>query len=430
MKRFEAPGRFWEVESEDERSVCIVFGKAGTSGNRIERHFASAAERVAYVEAQIKRQIAQGYVPATAKPIDEHERRVRFEWSDSSGTVGFEIVEQLTLRVAWRRGQIFDGKDQTQSAFVSHFKKREDADRRFEDECEDIRYATGAEPVAEPEHVWHSEPALEAQCDEARDAPGPWTVYADWLMSHGDLRGELAALANAQRDDDVAAMVEKHRRWLLGNDFARVEVEWRNGFVVGVTFRKSSGEALELVVRAVLASPLGRFVEQVRFAADSYTNDWSLPLLAIAESRRARFIRSVRFDAFDRVDGLRYDDLAKAWPKLTALDALHIHANADASVDELVRRLVHSPFVRQLRALAFVACKLGTADVDTILGAADSLAHLALDLAGNYFTAEDVARLVERLPNVNAANQSVRPEPIPEDDEADEDDDYFDEVRE
>src|SRR5262249_26023215 len=42
------------------------------------------------------------------------------------------------------------------------------------------------------------DPELVRLCRSAPDDPAPRAVYADWLMAHGDVRGELAALVHGR----------------------------------------------------------------------------------------------------------------------------------------------------------------------------------------------------------------------------------------
>lgn len=87
---------------------------------------------------------------------------------------------------------------------------------------------------------------IEAAILAAPDDPSAYQVYADWLQSHGDPRGELIMLQHAMRahnDIDEFARFRKHEE-VLRNEHAsawlgapvaaalhRTYFEWRMGFV-------------------------------------------------------------------------------------------------------------------------------------------------------------------------------------------------------
>lgn len=76
-----------------------------------------------------------------------------------------------------------------------------------------------------------------------------WRVYADWLLSHGDARGEIASLAvhlgeaflserkamAARMDELEQPFVDAWHAWARGRDLLDVEVEFKRGFAHAVT---------------------------------------------------------------------------------------------------------------------------------------------------------------------------------------------------
>jgi uncharacterized protein (TIGR02996 family) len=119
---------------------------------------------------------------------------------------------------------------------------------------------------------------LEAAILEAIDDPQPYLIYADWLQSRGDPRGELIAMQHGmwQQPDPGQFLAFKrqeetlrrlHLHLWLGPGVAacdyRMKLDWRYGFV---TSARVDGERLpgELPVRqlvpALLASPCGRLM--------------------------------------------------------------------------------------------------------------------------------------------------------------------------
>ena len=87
---------------------------------------------------------------------------------------------------------------------------------------------------------------IEAAILAAPDDPNAYLVYADWLQSHGDPRGELITLQHAMRarnDIEEFARFRKHEEvlrnqhavgWLgevVAGSLHRTYFEWRMGFV-------------------------------------------------------------------------------------------------------------------------------------------------------------------------------------------------------
>ncbi|MEO8845793.1 MAG: TIGR02996 domain-containing protein [Kofleriaceae bacterium] len=138
--------------------------------------------------------------------------------------------------------------------------------------------------------------AIEAAILAAPDDPNAYQVYADWLQSHGDPRGELIMLQQAMRannDIEEFARFRKHEEvlrnehataWLgeaVASSLHRTYFEWRSGFVdaaridapPGDLVPRADGDAtnpyainrateptLAALVTALLASPCGWLV--------------------------------------------------------------------------------------------------------------------------------------------------------------------------
>lgn len=80
---------------------------------------------------------------------------------------------------------------------------------------------------------------LEAAILAADHDPQAYLVYADWLQSHGDPRGELVVLQHQGRDEDAQSLLDRHRAQFLGR-FAEHAPEtfslgWRCGFIRSAT---------------------------------------------------------------------------------------------------------------------------------------------------------------------------------------------------
>jgi uncharacterized protein (TIGR02996 family) len=82
-------------------------------------------------------------------------------------------------------------------------------------------------------------PELEATILASND-PQAYLVYADWLQSQGDPRGELAVLQHRGSDDEAKALIEKHGAAFLGEfaagtPFETFDLTWRCGFIEKAT---------------------------------------------------------------------------------------------------------------------------------------------------------------------------------------------------
>ena len=74
---------------------------------------------------------------------------------------------------------------------------------------------------------------LEREILAANHDPAAYLVYADWLQSHGDPRGEL--IIRQIQDRDPQAYLDEHREHFLGRFATQTpdafELEWRGGFI-------------------------------------------------------------------------------------------------------------------------------------------------------------------------------------------------------
>lgn len=126
-----------------------------------------------------------------------------------------------------------------------------------------------------------SNPELEAAIFAEPDELGPYLVYGDWLQSIGDLRGELIAVHFAQqqtpdsidlRAREVALCEELGSSWSwLLREKARIELEWRLGFVDGIRLRSLREPRFEVDatwLRDVLTLPATRMLRSLALTAD------------------------------------------------------------------------------------------------------------------------------------------------------------------
>ena len=352
MRRFELDGnprRFWELQLSGLR-VEMRWGEIGTPGQTFSRGFNSEGEAQTFIERQVILQMERGWSEVTvAKPVATSaevtvERFQRFEWKAKDGRKFVEVAQEGS-KVTMRGGRIVDGRDvaDRENLHVQSHGSVRAASVAFDERCADVRYQGGHAVEAEPTHALHANAELEAQCESSRDSEEPWAVYADWLIAHGDARGEIAQLQLAGKTVEAKRVLGQHLHDLCGTDAGKLVFEFRHGFAVGCTIvaESDTDELLEDITRAFLASPMARFVESLRFglAGHGNENDWAPTLHAVANSPRAAHIRELRFDRYDYHDSeiswTPFGDFTGAWSKLPALELLHIKSGAGGTLGTL-----------------------------------------------------------------------------------------------
>ena len=172
-----------------------------------------------------------------------------------------------------------------------------------------------------------------ALADALRQAPDDteqWQVYADWLTSTGDVRGQLVmwdlrmqdpGLPEAERtvlERDIAAVASSHRKeWLAGLVVPEESLlEWRHGFVVGV--RLSWNDDALAFFEALVAHPVARLLTALSL---SYTTMGAAGARALASSESLRVLSSLRMWSNNiGVAGARALAASDTPRKLTKLD--------------------------------------------------------------------------------------------------------------
>lgn len=254
-------------------------------------------------------------------------------------------------------------------------------------------------------------PELAAQVMSGGEAPA--AVYADWLQSQGDIRGELAALHLAGKGGDATNWLEKNAEAVLGELDVKLESEiydlvFRHGFLRGASLKRGgvdSNTDLAVLTASFLDVPLADFVDQLRFGLASYEsdNDWSGTVGAVASSRLAPQIRVLRFDDYTsdecEISWTPFGDFSDAWSRLPALEEIHIRSGAGGTLGEIRST--------SLRKLVRESGGLSRAEIASLVSAdCPRLEHLEIWLGAEGYGAEgtvdDVAPLFDgqRFPNL------------------------------
>ena len=246
-----------------------------------------------------------------------------------------------------------------------------------------------------------SDPALEAAViTGGRDAA---SVYADWLQQHGDVRGELAALALAGQLAEVKASVAANPTPLLGDlDIALgvelYDLDWSGGFLTGASLRrdKDGDTDLAALTRAFLALPVARFVRRLRFGLASFesNNDWTPAMEAVASSIQAPHVTSLRFDDYASDDcelsWTPFGDFSAAWARLPALEELVIRSGAGGTLGTLD--------LPALRSFVRISGGIAASEIQAILGARwPALEKLEIWLGTSRYNAEATVELLAPL---------------------------------
>jgi uncharacterized protein (TIGR02996 family) len=214
------------------------------------------------------------------------------------------------------------------------------------------------------------------------DEIGPRMVYADWLMTRGDLLGEFIVTQWGLRDPALSEArrqaLRERELWLLeecGTEWLEVlglwagEAQFEGGLVEGV--RLSSDRLLE--VASVLATRMPvRSIEVVGHIE-------ALPPVLRALARFPH-LTSLKLVAMD----LREEDLPTltSWPPFARLHSLAIMGIVYNR--RLSEHLTSSPALAGLRSLALSACQLDVNDAHAIAVSRHLTGLRSLDLAHNH----------------------------------------------
>lgn len=392
MRRFELGGeRYWEVTLADRR-VEMRWGPMAGTPQTFVRTFPTEGEAEVFIERQVIAQRERGYVEQTEAKAAEvatevtAQRHQRFEDRASFVEVTLE-GGKLTVR----GGRIVGGKDvaDRERLHVQHFAHVAEASAAFDERCASIRYQGARAIEPEPTHALHANPELEAQCEASPESPAPWAVYADWLIAQGDARGEIAALQLAGRAVEANRVLGAHLRDLCGTESGKLTFDYRHGFAVGcqITVEPDGEDLLEDIVRMVLESPMGRFLEALGLglAASAGENDWSPTIHTIADSRRGPHVRALHFDRYERreskVSWVPFGDFSTAWRKLPALQHLAIKSGAGGTLGAID--------LPNLESFTRISGGLSHAEIESIVTARwPKLRHLEIWFGSHEYGAE------------------------------------------
>lgn len=129
--------------------------------------------------------------------------------------------------------------------------------------------------------------ALEAAIIENPDDPAGYLVYADYLQTQGDPRGELIVFAhrNGELSDDQKATLLGRFTKAKPNTF---ELEWQLGFIKSATIGwemfggEDEDDPSHAQLAAFLALPAARFLQKLRLGPTAHEEELAMDELATA----------------------------------------------------------------------------------------------------------------------------------------------------
>jgi uncharacterized protein (TIGR02996 family) len=175
-------------------------------------------------------------------------------------------------------------------------------------------------------------PFVQAILDHPSEV-GPWSVYADWLLSQGDVRGELMAAALAGRDTSalLAAHAERFLGRFAGELAPAASFRWHAGFWQWAALEGGElppgREHLPEAVRYLLRHPSAAFLRSLALRFD-WTNgegerDWQPALDALAQAPPS--LRELTLEFVGDSEGWNnLGSLSPVWEALPGLETLWV----------------------------------------------------------------------------------------------------------
>ncbi len=235
---------------------------------------------------------------------------------------------------------------------------------------------------------------LEAELRRKPDDREAWVVYGDWLLEHGDKRGELVRSHRQPTDEERA-------RWR--GPIAERYVRWRHGFVIELELPLSARGVQ--VLGPLLADRASRLLSSLVLRPLVYEDDNHLlaeqtdqsidPLdsVLVQDLRRLRALAIRYVELTDR----RIDALARASLAITTLDLRYT-----GLTDERLERLLAAPWFANVRRLHLQ----GTAITNTH---AERLVAHGLDFLDLRDSGLTAAAIDDRIPHLGAYGSQAYP---------------------
>ncbi|MGC4121748.1 MAG: WGR domain-containing protein [Myxococcales bacterium] len=274
MPRYEfsegTSNKFWEIELKDT-SFTTTYGKIGAAGQTTLKSYGDAATAKKEYDKLIAEKTKKGYVlvggsapAAAAKPAPApkaapaaklalvpapaaapapaastgDDGKARYEFVEGGSSKFWEIALEETS-VVTTYGRIGTEGQSTTKEFDDEGEAQEAYDKLVAEKTKKgYRLVSGG--PAGVAAAGSGNPELEAAIAKDPASADNYLVYADWLQSQNDPRGELIVLHQRAETDKAMnakakAFLEKNKKAFLGT-FAEetpeeFELEWRLGFI-------------------------------------------------------------------------------------------------------------------------------------------------------------------------------------------------------
>lgn len=277
-------------------------------------------------------------------------------------------------------------------------------------------------------------PELEARLIADPTDDEAYLVYADFLQSHGDPRGELITLQHAGRADEARAHLDAHAESLLGPLSAFLETQdgleaeafvWRNGFIERARFGydgyavEDAEKSADKGLAALLAHPSGALLRELTITINMLDDGGYFgPVMAVLAEHGAPALRHLRVGEFVHAgpggadDGYEYEmswtslgDASAVWRKLPRLERLVLQVGLGGTSAEQTEDVIGELDLPLLRHLEVISGGVSQANLRALAGASLPLLE-RMDLwlgSGDYGfsgSVEDLAPIFDgsRLP--------------------------------
>jgi uncharacterized protein (TIGR02996 family) len=272
--------------------------------------------------------------------------------------------------------------------------------------------------LVDPRH-----PELEQAIVNAPEDPGGYAVYADWLQSQGDPRGQLMALQLAPEPHSqeharaIGREIAAHPAYYYGPlavHRKHAVFRWQFGFIHDVNLGHiESGEPAG-VLEQVLKHPSGRFLVDLTIRPRNVEPEDAQPIIDALERLAPPTLRSIHMYAKPGVDLRR---LWSALPRLRVLSLVQSRCRIGAlAVPELEWLRIVGHAVAEDEVTTFTRANwpmlkridLAKPDqlwLDELVGMFERAPHLEhLEVTG----ARDIAELLRVLPQTSVAARLVK----------------------
>jgi uncharacterized protein (TIGR02996 family) len=256
---------------------------------------------------------------------------------------------------------------------------------------------------------------IEGQIRAARGDDGPFLVYADWLQTKGDPRGQLIITQHQLAQDPgnkklratERALFAEHGNYFLPPSLAKVlagqrkrdaapptELVWRCGFIDRIRLARRSPRTPELepILAELLAHPSAQFARSITFGAVGAPDDHSyISLLATVTRARPALLEELEIgDAAADQEAIAFTRAGDLSQLVNALPDLRRLAVRTGSL-RFSTQLKHP----HLRELALVTSELSAVNLAKVVKLAmPSLVAFELEVNGLTLRPADLATLL------------------------------------